>query len=140
MRGVHHSLATVTAMMVMFVPVIVLGDGKPKPKAFITGNNSFHVSGSGGETSVSGVADSTAAEGIKLFRKECPSVEVTVRQDRADYIVGVTDDGSGAGRRGRRAVVSTSDGTVVFANSTRSLKNVVKDACKAIDKEWLARP
>lgn len=137
MIRLHGRLMTVTVMMAMFLPAGGFADGRPK--VFVTGENSFQVSGTRGDASVSGVAGSTAAEGIKIFLKECPSVELTTRQDRADYIVGLSDDGSGVGRKGRRAVVSTTEGTVVLANSTRSLKNAVKDACRAIDKEWLAK-
>jgi hypothetical protein len=111
-----------------------------KPKVFVTGENSFQVSGSAGEQSVSGVGDSTVAEGIKLLQRDCSAVVVNMRRDKADYIVSVTDDGSGAARKGRRAVVFTPDGSLIFANSARSLKNAVKDACSAIEKNWAEHP
>jgi outer membrane lipoprotein SlyB len=106
---------------------------------FVTGGNSFQVAGSSGEVSVSGIADPTAAQGIKLFLEKCPSVEVTTRQDKADYIVGVTNDGRSGLEKGRRIVVSTPEGTIILADSARRLKNAVKDACEAITKESLAR-
>ena len=105
-----------------------------KPSVFVTGANFLQVAGSSGEAGVSGAADATVAKGIKLFRKGCPSVEVTTQQDKADYIVGVTNSGSGAARRGRRVEVFTPEGAVVFASLTRRLKNAVKDACGAITK------
>jgi hypothetical protein len=62
------------------------------------------------------------------------------RRKQADYIVSLTDDGFGAGRKGRRAVVFTPSGDLIFANSARSLKNAVKDACEAIEKNWGTNP
>lgn len=128
---------TVTLMMAILLPGSAFAESKPK--VFVTGENSFQVSGAKGDASISGVAGSVAAEGIKIFLKECQSVELTTRQDRADYIVSLSDDGSGPGRKGRRAVISTTEGRIVFVNSTRSLKNAVKDSCRAIDKEWMAK-
>lgn len=83
--------------------------------------------------------EDVSPEAIKLFHKKCPAVDLTIRQDKADYIVGVSDDGSGDYRKGRRAVVSTSEGTVVMANSARNLSSVVKEACVAIAKEWSSK-
>ena len=136
MMGFQRGLITASALM-FSVPI---GFAADKPRVFVTGGNSFQVAGSSGEASVSGVADPTAAEGIRLFRKECSAVEVTTRQDKADYIVGVTNDGRSALEKGRRVVVSTPEGTIVLADSTRRLKNAVKDACEAITKKWLVGP
>ena len=118
----HRSLTAASALAFS----IVIAFAADKPRVFVTGAN--------GEASVSGVAAATVAEGIKLFRKGCPSVEVATQQDKADYIVGVTNSGSGALRRGRRVEVFTPEGAVVFASVTRRLKNAVKDACGAITK------
>ncbi len=134
MSGSLRCFRTIASLFV--VVSVAQAFASEKPKVFVTGENSFQVSGKGGQESVSGIANATAAEGIKLFRDECPAADLTTRSDKADYIVGVTDDGSGAGRKGRRAVVSTQEGTMLFANSTRSLKNAVKDACGAIEKDW----
>jgi hypothetical protein len=38
-------------------------------------------------------------------------------------------------KKGKRAVVFTTDGRLVFANSARRLKNAVKEACEAISKD-----
>ena len=110
-----------------------------KPKVFVSGDNSFQVNGPTGEEHVSGTGDSTVAEGIKLLQDNCPFVAVNMRRDKADYIVSVTDDGSGAARKGRRAVVFTPDGNLLIAHSTRSLKNAIKDSCDAIQKDWASK-
>lgn len=111
-----------------------------KPKVFVTGSNSFQVNGPSGEEQVSGIGGSTVAEGIKLFQEHCTPVSLNMRRDMADYIVAVTDDGSGAARKGRRAVVFKRNGDLVMADSTRSLKSAVKDACAAIQKDWSTHP
>ncbi len=84
-------------------------------------------------------ADAVVVQGIKAFRKTCPSITITARQDNADYSVLVADDGSGAGRKGRSAVVSTASGDVVFASSARALGSAVKNACGAIERDWAAK-
>jgi hypothetical protein len=59
--------------------------------------------------------DTVVVQGIKDFQKSCPSVTITARQDNADYSVLVANDGSGAGRKGRSAVVSTPKGDILIA-------------------------
>ena len=130
MMRFHRSLTAASALAFS----VVIAFAADKPSVFVTGANFLQVAGSSGEAGVSGAADATVAKGIKLFRKGCPSVEVTTQQDKADYIVGVTNSGSGAARRGRRVEVFTPEGAVVFASLTRRLKNAVKDACGAITK------
>jgi hypothetical protein len=107
-----------------------------KPKVFITGENSFQVEAPDGERQVSGVGGPTVAEGVKLFQDKCASCIINMRRDRADYIVSLTDDGSGPARKGRRAIVFSPSGDLLFAESVRSLSSAVKDACNAIGKDW----
>jgi hypothetical protein len=80
--------------------------------------------------------DSLVAEATKILIKSCPGVSVTTVTDGADYSVLVADDGSGAARRGRRAVVSNSTGKVVMASSTRAFSSSIKNACEAMQKDW----
>jgi hypothetical protein len=129
-------MITRTLLLFLFVSSCF---GADKPKVFVTGQSSFQVSGAGGEESVSGIGDPIVAEGIKLFQNNCAVVTVNMRRVKADYIVSVSDDGSGAGRKGRRTVVFIPSGELIFSNSARSLKNTVKDACQAIGKDWPAR-
>lgn len=114
------------------------GFAAEKPKVFITGQNSFQAQSSEGEQQVSGVGGPVEAEGIKRFQ-DCSACTVTMRRDKADYIVSLTDDGSGAGRKGRRVVVFRPSGDLVLAESVRALGNAIKDACKAIEKDWNAK-
>lgn len=109
------------------------------PKVFVSGGNSFQISGGSGEDQVSGNAGPTVAEGIKLFQDRCPGVMINMRREAADYIVSVTDDGSGAARKGRRAIVSKPNGDLLKAESDRSLKTAVEHACAAIEQDWSRR-
>jgi hypothetical protein len=126
---------TIIALVVM-VGTAGTARAAEKPRVFITGENSFQVETPGGEQQVSGVGGPVVAEGIKLFQAKCQSCLINMRRDKADYIVSLTDDGSGVARKGRRAIVFTPSGDLVFAESVRSLSNAVKDACNAIDKDW----
>jgi len=98
--------------------VVLLAAAEQSPRVFVTG------------------ADAVVVQGIKDFQKDCPSVTVTARQDNADYSVLVANDGSGAGRKGRSAVVSTPKGDVVIATSARGLESAIKTACEAIGRDW----
>jgi hypothetical protein len=76
--------------MRLFIVILLIGCASLQaqtPKVFVTGGNSWQVSGSAGDAQVSGVGDSTVAEGIKLFREKCSAVELNMLRERADYIV-----------------------------------------------------
>lgn len=88
------------------------------------------------KVTVSGDNSSITSEGIKLAQSECHNITVNMRSDLSDYLMTVSDDGSGAARKGRRAVVTKPNGDVVSTVSARSLKNAVKDACVAITNDW----
>jgi len=84
-------------------------------------------------------ADSVVAQSIRLFQKTCPSVTITAGQDNANYSVAVSDDGSGPGRKGRRAVAFTESGGIVLTTSTRSLDSSIKNVCAAIQSDWVKK-
>jgi hypothetical protein len=109
------------AIPILAVSVFTSGAAEQAPRVFVSG------------------ADAVVVQGIKAFQKTCPSVTITARQDNADYTVLVADDGSGAARKGRSAVVSTAAGDVVLASSARGLGSAVKNACGAIERNWAAK-
>jgi hypothetical protein len=104
--------------LIAFDSTFTLSMADQRPKVFV-----------GGE-------DSIAAQGIKDFQRSCPMVTITSRHEAADYSVGVANDGSGAARKGRSAVVSSSSGDLIIAASARELSSAVKNACEAIQKDW----
>ncbi len=114
------------------------------PKVFITDSKSWEVSGGMGGTAggfggaSSGGARPQTAEIIKTFGERCPQVVVTMRQDKADYIVILDHEGgkSVLVRDNKVAVFDNHGGDSIFSHSTAILGNSVKDACQAITRHW----
>ena len=111
-------------------------------RIFVTDSKSWEVSGGfagdngniAGRTS--GGARPQTAEIMKTFRKRCPAVTVTIREDRADYIVILDHEGGKSLiQRDNKVAVFDGEGDMIYAHSTRSLGNAVKDACKAIAQD-----
>jgi hypothetical protein len=62
-------------------------------------------------------------------------VTVTIKQERADFIILLDHEGGkGYARRDNKVAVFNKDGDSIFTKSTRSLGNAVKEACQAIGK------
>jgi hypothetical protein len=85
---------------------------------------------------VNGDDSATVSEGIKMVQASCSGLTVNEHANIADYVMTVSDDGSGAARKGRRALVSKRDGDVLSSIAARKLKSAVKDACSVIEKDW----
>ncbi len=75
----------------------------------------------------SGAASVT--EVIKQLGEHCPSVAATTEKANADYLLLVSDDGSGPARKGRAIVLSSADGTVLKTVKERSFKTAVGAVC-----------
>ena len=108
-------------------------------RIYISDSNSWSIGGGGvggsggGGGSVSGGARPQTVEIMKTFRNRCPMVTVTIFQDKADYIIFLDHEGGkGLIRKDNKVAVFDSEGDMLFAASTRSLGNAVKDACKVI--------
>ncbi len=109
-------------------------------RIFISSSDSWSIGGggfagsSGGGGSVQGGARPQTVEIMKTFRERCPEVIVTINQDKADYIVFLEHEGGkGLVRKDNKVAIFEKEGDLIYANSTRSLGNSVKDACKAIN-------
>jgi PEGA domain len=109
------------------------------PRVFITDSQSWSVSGGfGGSSSgfgggMSGGARPQTAEIIKTFGDRCKSVTVTLNQESADFVVLLDHEGGkGLARRDNKIAVFNRAGDAIYSDSTRSLGNSVKGACKAI--------
>lgn len=114
-----------------------------KPRVFITDSQSWEIAGGGGGTSAGfggatrGGARPQKAEIIKTFGERCPEVTVNNKQDRADYVVLLDDEGGkGWGQRDNKVAIFNKDGDSIMSHSTATLGNAVKDACAAIVKDW----
>jgi hypothetical protein len=113
-----------------------------KRRVFITDSKSWELAGGfGGSRDAFGGASGGGArpqtvEIIKTFTNRCPVVTVTIKQDKADYIVMLDHEGGkGATSRDNKIAVFNKNGDLIFSNSTRILGNAVKDACQAIEKD-----
>jgi hypothetical protein len=129
-------------ILLLFVgSVALLGQAQEKPRVFITDSKSWEVSGGFGASagtasgSASGGARPQTAEIIKTFGERCPEVIVTMKQDKADFVVLLDHEGGkGVVRRDNKIAVFDKEGDAIYSGSTRSLGNAVKDGCAAIKK------
>ena len=125
---------------------LVLAQDKEKPRLFITDSQSWEISGGFGGSSegaggvMSGGARRQTAEIIKTFGERCPDFTVTMKKEKADYVVLIDHEGGKVGvRRDNKFAVFNKDGDAIESGSTRSLGNTVKDACTSLIKDWKSR-
>jgi hypothetical protein len=119
---------------------------KDKPRVFVTDSKSWEISGgfgagadAGGGT-ISGGARPQTAEIIKTFGERCADCIVTIKQERADYVIILDHEGGKPFvRRDNKFAIFNKDGDAIKSGSTRSLGNSVKEACEAMMKDWRAQ-
>ena len=104
-------------------------------RIYISDSESWSIEGgsAGGTGGGRGGARPQTVEIMKTFQNRCPIVTVTIKKEKADYIVFLDHEGGKAlVNKDNKVAVFDSEGDMFFAASTRSLGNAVKDACKAI--------
>jgi hypothetical protein len=116
---------------------------KAKPRVFITDSKSWELAGGFSATSeiavgaVRGGARPQTAEVIKTFGEKCPDVTVTMKADKADYVVLLEHEGGKPGlHKDNKFAVFKSDGDAIKSGSTRTVGGAVKDSCEALMKDW----
>lgn len=116
---------------------------KGKPRVFVTESQSWQMSGGFGGSqdgaggAVSGGARPQTAEIIKTFGDRCKEATVTIKKEKADYIVILEHEGGKSFiRKDNKFAIFNGDGDAIKSGSTRSLGNSVKDACEAMLKDW----
>ena len=127
---------------ILFMLAAALGlaqDGRIR--VYITDSQSWAMSGGFGVAAatgggaVSGGARPQTAEIMKTFdhRRECEGLTVTRKEERADFVVVLDHEGGKSiVRRDNKVVVFNKEGDLIHSESTRSLGNAVKNACRAI--------
>jgi hypothetical protein len=96
----------------------------------VSGNKDILLGGSGGG------ARPQTAEIIKTFQKRCTPVTLTNDRDLADFVVLLDHEGGKLFfQRDNKVVVFNKEGDAIYSDSTRSLGNAVKGACRAIAEE-----
>jgi len=102
---------------------------KAKPRVFIKESQSWEMEGGG--------ARPQTAEIIKTFHKRCGDCIVTRKEERANYVVILEHEGGkDLLRKDNKFVVFREDGDAIKSGSTRSLGNAVKEACRALMRDW----
>ena len=82
----------------------------------------------------------TAAEIIKSFNERCRDCTVTMKQEKADYVVMLDHEGGkGLVRRDNKYAAFDKEGDAIKSGSTRSLGNSVKEVCTVIMANWKDR-
>ncbi len=121
----------------LLIPIMAIG--ADKPRVFIGDSDSWQMTGGGvgargaGGGAVRGGARPQRVEIMKTFSQRCPQIIITIYEAKADFIVFLEHEGGkGAIRKDNKVAVFNHNGDMLFANSTRSLGNSVKDACGVI--------
>lgn len=124
---------------------------KTKPRVYVTESQSWELEGGVGGAGVGdgigvfggkfgGGARPQTAEIIKTFHKRCGQCIVTMKKERANYVVILEHEGGkGVLRKDNKFVVFREDGDAIKSGSTRSLGNAVKKACSALMRDWKSR-
>jgi hypothetical protein len=114
-----------------------------KARVFVTDSKSWEISGGSGGSSgafggeTHGGARPQTAEIIKTFGEKCKEVIVTMKQEKANYVVVLEHEGGKSWiRKDNKVAVFNQDGDSIVSHSTMSLGGSVDDACKAINKDW----
>ena len=114
-----------------------------KARVFVTDSKSWEISGGSGGSSgafggeTHGGARPQTAEIIKTFGEKCKEVTVTMKQEKANYVVVLEHEGGKSWiRKDNKVAVFNQDGDSIVSHSTMSLGGSVDDACKA----WRAPP
>ena len=129
MKGIGFLLCLVLATQAAFA--------QEKVRVFIADSDSWAIGGAfGGKGGAAkGGARPQTVEIMKTFRDRCSIAIVTIREDRADFLVFLEHEGGkGFVRKDNKVAVFNRDGDLIFAKSTRNLGNSVKDACKTISE------
>jgi hypothetical protein len=111
-----------------------------RPRVFVPDSESWSMGGGfsldedgfgGGE--VRGGAKPQTAEIVKTIHERCPELIVTMKEERADYVLLLQHEGGKIFlRRNNKFVVFDAEGDAIGSGSTRSLGNAVEDACEVI--------
>ena len=146
-------LWSITAVVALALGVTAWAEEAPsaqaqtsKPRVFITDSKSWEISGgfAGSSDGIAGGGKGGArpqtVEIIKTFGERCPGVTVTMKQERADFVVLLDHEGGkGPLQKDNKIAVFNQEGDAIFSKSTRSLGNAVKDGCAAILKHSAAK-
>lgn len=137
-----------TRLLLFFAAAIaVLAQSAGRPRVFLEESNSWEMAGGAGAVNgtgggaIAGGARPQTVELMKTFRERCPAAIITMDKSKADYIVMFDrEGGKDLVRRDNKIAIFQNGGDLLYAGSTRSLGNAVKDACGVILSPQSTRP
>ena len=131
---------------VIFLMILVAFPGVAKAKdprrvrVYVTESQSWQVSGGvfGNDDLIlgdtGGGSRPQTVEVIKTFNDKCPGLTMTIKKEKANYIILFDREAKDILRKDNKIAVFNGDGDAIYTGSTRTLGNAVKDACQAIWK------
>ena len=133
--------------MGMLSAALVAGAGagaeERRPRVFVPDSDSWSFGGGfaldtgGGVGQTQGGAKPQTAEIVKTIHDRCSEAIVTMKEERADYILLLQHEGGKIFvRKDNKYVLFNADGDALASGSTRSLGNAVKDACQVLRQDW----
>ena len=119
------------------------GAEQRRPRVFVPDSDSWSFGGGfaldieGGLGHAQGGAKPQTAEIIKTVHERCSEAIVTMKEERADYILLLQHEGGKVFvRKDNKYVLFNAEGDALASGSTRSLGNAIKDACKVLRHDW----
>jgi hypothetical protein len=116
---------------------------KAKPRVFVPDSQSWSSSSAFGRHggSSSGGARPQTAEIIKTVGEKCPGATVTMKEERADYVLLLEHEGGKSiFSKKNKFSVFNKEGDSIKSGSTTNLGHAVEDACGALMQDWAAQP
>jgi len=114
-----------------------------RPRVFVPDSESWSFGGSFGFDGETGFGDTKGgakpqtAEIVKTVHERCSEAIVTMKEERADYILLLQHEGGKIFlRKDNKYVLFNADGDALASGSTRSLGNAIKDACQVLRQDW----
>ncbi|HMG37219.1 MAG TPA: hypothetical protein VKM94_25170 [Blastocatellia bacterium] len=134
-------IRSVAAVLLCAAPMF--SQDPKKPRVFVTDSQSWEISGGVGGSNdgfggaQTGGARPQTAEIIKTFEEQCKNCTITIKKEKADYIVILEHEGGKSlVRKDNKFVIFNKSGDSINSGSTRTLGNSVKRACDALTKDW----
>jgi hypothetical protein len=144
--GVMCIRINVALPIVVLAGAVLYAEGQARPRLFVSDSTSWEQSGGFAATKggaggfSSGGARPQTAEIIKTVSERCPEVTVTMKPDKANYVLLLEHEGGTIFfQKDNKFALFNGAGDALRSGSTRNLGNAVKDACAALLLDWKAK-
>jgi hypothetical protein len=129
------------ASVLLIVAICAWGEPAQKARVFITESGTPQAKGDAlvgdakGKLAFTGGTSPENIEVMKAFSRSCAGVIVTADREKADYVVRLDHEAINPTTpftHGNKVAVFNQKDDLIYSNSTRVLKSLVKGACSAI--------